>query len=353
MRKKIICGILMLMLLFTLTACSSNDQGGKDSEGSGEKQKLVISTWGLNEDLLWENVFKPFEEEHNVEIVLETGNNSERLTKLKNNPNSEIDLVYLAEAFSQEAATEGLFEELDYSKIPNTEKLISKAKELAENKMNVPYTLNRIAIAYNPEKVDFEINSWTDLWRPELAGKISIPDITTTFGPSMVFVSALKAGVDEENIDKAFDALEQLKPNIVKTYSKSSDLANMFAGGEIVAAATAEFVVVNINQATPEVAYINPEEGSFLNFNTISITKNSNNKDLAYEFINYALSEEVQTRTAKALGESPVNGDVQLTDEESKNLTYGEDVNQGNTINYQFANPLMKDWIDKWNRILN
>jgi putative spermidine/putrescine transport system substrate-binding protein len=69
MMKKL-CALLILILVFTsIVGCSPKEE---------ETNQLVISTWGYNEDKLWENVFKPFEEAHNVKIVLETGNNSER-----------------------------------------------------------------------------------------------------------------------------------------------------------------------------------------------------------------------------------------------------------------------------------
>ena len=38
---------------------------------------------GFNLDVLEENVFAPFEEMHNVDIVLDTGNNSDRLARLQ------------------------------------------------------------------------------------------------------------------------------------------------------------------------------------------------------------------------------------------------------------------------------
>ena len=144
-----------------------------------------------------------------------------------------------------------------------------------------------------------------------------------------------------------------MKPNIVKTYSKSSDLANMFASGEIVAAIAADFAYGNIAKAKPEVTYVVPESGTYLNFNTININKNSKNKELAYEFINYALSEEVQERTAKALSESPVNTDVELTEEEATNLTYGSVVDNAKIIDFKFVNTLMDEWVNTWNRIMN
>lgn len=353
MLKKSLAIILAAGLMVgSLVGCGNKNEGGESAKG--DNKKLVVSTWGLSEDILWENVFKPFEEEYGVNVVLEIGNNSERLTKLKNNPNSEIDIIYLAEAFATQGIEAGLFEEIDYSKIPNAKKMNDKAKTTVERGYGPAYTLNSLGIVVNPD-AGIEINTWEDLWKAELQGKIAIPDITTTNGPAMVALASDKAGVafKDDNGEVAFKELEALKPNVVKTYSKSSDLANMFASGEIVAAVTADFAYGIIAKASPQVQYIVPEEGTYLNFNTINISKNSKNKDLAYEFINYALSAEVQARNAKALSESPVNAEVELTEEESKNLTYGKVVENSKVIDYTVVNRLMDEWVNTWNRIMN
>lgn len=348
MKKRILSALLVGVISATaLVGC------GK-SEGAQSNKKLVISTWGLNEDVLKETVFNPFAEEHGVEIVLDIGNNSERLTKMQNNPNSQIDITYLAESFAEQGIESGIFEELDYSKIPNAKNINSKAQTTVERGFGPAYTLNSIGIVVDPS-AGIKINSWEDLWKPELANKIAIPDITTTNGPAIVEIAAAKAGVDVEtdNGEAAFKELEALKPNVVKTYSKSSDLANMFASGEIVAAIAADFAYGNIVKAKPEATYVVPESGTYLNFNTININKNSENKDLAYEFINYVLSDEVQERAAKALGDSPVNTNVELTEEEAKNLTYGPIIDNAKTIDYKFVNTVMDQWVDTWNRIMN
>lgn len=342
---------LALVLALSMTALVGCGSSSAASEGTTE---LVISTWGLNEDLLWENVFTPFEKEYNAKITLEIGNNSERLTKLENNPNSTVDIMYLAESYSAQGADKGLFEELDYSKIENATKLNDMAQSTVQAGFGPGYTLNSIGIAVDTS-AGIEINSWEDLWKPELVGKIAIPDITTTFGPAMVQIAADKAGVEvsEDQGAAAFKELEALKPNVVKTYSKSSDLANMFASGEIVAAVAADFAYGNIAKAKPEVELVIPTSGTYVNFNTININTNSKNKDLAYDFINYALSSEVQERTAKALAEAPVNADVTLTEEESTNLTYGDILNNAKVIDYSVVNPLMETWVDTWNRLMN
>ncbi len=356
--KKLSLILVLALILVSVAGCGQQNEvnNASNEEGqSNEPTELVISTWGFNEDALWKDVFTPFEEENNVKIVLETGNNSDRLTKLKTNPSSKVDIMYLAEAFAQEGASEGLFAEIDYSKIPNAEKIISKAQYLVEQGYGPAYTLNRAALAYDPTKVDFELTKWEDLWNPALEGKVSIPEITTTFGPSAMYIASNKAGVDitSDEGSAAFDALEALKPNLVKTYSKSSDLANMFANGEVVAAVAADFAFGNIKSGAPDVVFIDPEEGAYLNFNTINIVKGTDNKELALKFINYALSAEVQTRTAKSLGESPVNMDVELSEEEVQSLTYGDKVETYNTIDHKFVNSAKSQWIDKWNRILN
>lgn len=348
MKKRTLSLVLAgLMTMTALTGCGSSEK----SEGSN---KLVISTWGLNEDLLWENVFTPFAKEHGVEIVLEIGNNSERLTKMKNNPNTNIDITYLAESFAEQGIEAGIFEELDYSKIPNAQKLNEKAQTTVNNGFGPAYTLNSVGIVVDPS-AGIEIKTWEDLWKPELAGKIAIPDVTTTNGAAMMSIAAEKSGkaIGSDDGQAAFKELETLKPNVVKTYSKSSDLANMFSSGEIVAAVAADFAYGTIAKAKPEVSYVVPQSGTYLNFNTININKNSKNKELAYKFIDYALSAEVQERTAKALSESPVNTEVELSAEESSKLTYGEVVDNAKVIDFKFVNKMMSNWIDTWNRIMN
>ena len=321
---------------------------------SGDAQKLVLSTYGLSEDISEEEVYTPFENEFSCEIVTETGGTNDRYTKLAADPNSTIDVIELSQAMTAKGTDEGLFDTIDLSKIPNAEKLIPTAKEIAEAGQGVPYTINSIGIIYNPELTGFEITSFDDLWDERLAGMVSIPEITTTFGPAMVYVASDHAGVDvtTDNGEAAFKALADLKPNLVKTYTKSSDLINMFTSGEVAAAVVGDFGVPTIVAANPTLVYVTPD-GAYANFNTINVTKNCANKELAYEYINYRISEELQTKTGKALNEAPTNKDVTFTEEESKDMTYGDKAAKVKVVDYAFVNPILNNWIDQWNRTIN
>ncbi len=371
MKKRVLAAVLCASAM-AMTACggssSSTDTKAADSasaaegsseadtkaEASGDKQKLVLSTYGLSEDISAEEVYKPFEEEFNCEIVTETGGTNDRYTKLAADSQSSIDVIELSQAMTAKGIEEGLFEDIDLSKIENAADLIGAAKTMAEAGQGVAYTINSIGIMYNPDAVDHEITSFDDLWDPSLEGMVSIPEITTTFGPAMVYMASDHAGVDikSDNGEAAFQALAELKPNLVKTYTKSSDLINMFTSGEVAVAIVGDFGVPTIQAANPNLVYVTPDE-TYANFNTISITKNCANKDLAYEYVNYRLSKELQSKTAAALNEAPTNKTVELSDEESANMTYGAKAENAKVLDYSFVNPQLNNWIDQWNRTIN
>ena len=342
---RIMSSVLLASAMLLLAACGNG----------GAKDKLVISTWGLGEDVLWADVYEPFEEQYNVEIVLETGTTPERYTKLESNPNSEVDVIELSQKAAADGYAAGLFETPDYTNIPNTQDLIPSAQKIIKDGSGTPYVINSIGIIYDQAAVGFEIKEWADLWKPELKGKISIPDITSTFGPAIVHIANDYKGGDLK-ADKgaaAFEGLKELHPNVVKTYTKSADLANMFSSGEITVAIVGDFGYPMIKDAHDAVEYMVPKTGTYANFNTIEINKNSKNKELAYKYIDWRISQEVQKNGAGTLNEAPVNATVELTPEEQANKTVGEIAETAKVIDYTFVNPLMDDWIDQWNRIMN
>ncbi|WP_053368171.1 ABC transporter substrate-binding protein [Bacillus sp. FJAT-27245] len=346
MKKKLGLVGLTFITAGILAACGGNAEG---------KQKLIVSTFGLEEDKMQEDVFKPFEEKYNVDIVLETGTSSERITKLKSNPNSTVDVIELSQSNAADGAAADLFEKIDSTKVPNMENLIESAKELSADGSGPAYTLNSIGIIYNKEAAGMEIKEWDDLWNPSLKGKISIPDITSTFGPAMLHIASNHENVDitTDNGAAALKGIKELAPNVVKTYSKSSDLANMFQSGEIVAAVVGDFAVPIISTSNPKAEYIVPQSGTYANFNTINVNKNSKNKELAYKYIDWRLSQEIQEKTAVSINEAPSNKEVVLDGETAKNKTYGEVAERTKRIDPKFVNENLESWINQWNRILN
>lgn len=319
---------------------------------SAEPAELIISTWGYNEDLFRKNVFEPFEQANNVKIVLEVGNNSDRLNKIRAMEDSDVDLIFLAEAFAVQGIEEGLFETFDRSQVPNIEQAYEVCKAPHGESYGPSYTVNRTGIIYDTAMVDFEVTSWSDLWNPAFEANLAIPEITTTAGPGMVVLAGQKAGTDAlENADAAFAELTALKPNVMKIYSRSSEMVNMFAQGEIIGAVANDFAFGRVLDAVPTAVWVDPVEGGFVNRNTVNLVKGTDQAELAYKLINFWLSEEVQKANALDKIDSPVNANVELTEEESYGLTYGAELMESlQAIDSTQVNGVKAEWIDRWNR---
>lgn len=348
-------GFLTISLLSAaLAGCGGgNDQSKEGAAGGADKgdpQKLVISTWGFAEDFFRKEVYEPFEKEHNVKIVVEIGNNAERLNKIRQG-SSQVDLIYLSDYYAQQGIDAGLFEKIDRSKIPNIENIYDIAKAPLGEEYGPAYTIGQFGIAYNPNVIQTEVKSWKDLWKPELAGKLTLPNITSTTGPMLLDAASQVAGSAEFNEDQAFAKVKEVNPGVVKYYDKTSEYVNMFSQDEIAVGPIMEMYFKDIQAAVPEAKFVTPEEGGYAVMNTVNIVKGTKNKELAEAFINWQLSKDVQEKTAKAKVDSPVNKDVKLTEEEAKGVTYGAEViNKLRKLDMKFVNEHSKAWIDRWNR---
>lgn len=346
MMKKAKLAIICVMLLGVLAGC------GKKASA----RKLTISTFGIATKQMKQDVLNPFATETKTKVSTQFGDSSPRFTQIEHNPNSSVDAIELSQNNALTGVKKNMWAKLDVTKIKEFKNLSSAQQKLAKETNSIPYTLNSIGIIYNSNKTD-KITSWDQLWDKKYRGKIAIPDISTTFGPAMLYLAGEHAGtpVTADGGKAAFKALKELKPNVVKTYSQSSDLANMFKSGEIVAAVVGDYGVSMVKSALPSAVYTVPASGTYANYDTISILKNSKNKDSAYRYINYRLSQSVQKKAAnpKTLNYAPVNKAVHLDAKTAQYQTYGAVAKRAKTIDFGYVNRHLSTWVTTWNNIMN
>ncbi len=338
--KKIIS--LLVVFVLVLSSCGS----------SSDENTLVVSTWDFNVDLMEETWIKPFEEEYGVDVVLDTGSTGERYSKVSSNPNHGVDIMFTSQYYESKGQKEGLWKEFDSSKLTNYDSLYEKAKAPNGKAGGPAYTYNRLAIVYNKDLVDGDIKSWKDITTNKSVEKITIPTITDTHGPSLLYAIANTLGVDlftEEGEKAVFDELEKLKPIVTKSYSSSTDVINMMQSGEAQVALVPEYYYDSIKEVVPNAVWVDPTEGAVLNFNTIDITASSEKEDLAYEFIDYMLSPEVQQKVADAHLDPPVNSEVKL-DSYIDGIPF-ESVDSFESIDYTKVIDKMDEWQVKFNEI--
>jgi putative spermidine/putrescine transport system substrate-binding protein len=317
-----------------------------------DAKTLTISWWGFNGEKLESILLAPFREKCGCEIVFETGNNADRLNKLKIRNGEGVDLIYLSDSFSQTGIEEGLFQPFDRSKVPNLAGVYDLA-QAPQGEYGPAYTLGRVGIVYDAAKVTTPITSWNDLWREDLKSSLSLPGITTTAGPMVVLKAGEHAGVDPyTDTDGAFKAIEELKPNVVKNYNTGSEMINLFSTGEITAAIAQDFTLAQIQAAVPTVKWADLSEGAIATVNTVNIPKGAANPDLAYEFVNFLLDPAMQQKLAEEGVDAPVATAVKLTPEQAALWTYGADtIASLQRLDYGKLNAAKASWIERWNEL--
>ena len=330
----------------------------EETEASGEKpfegQSLTISTFSFNAELLQKNVYDPFMEQTGCELIVEGGKNAERVTKIKESPDA-YDVVIIGDSFITDLINEGLIAEIDSSKLTNLDALYDCAKAPFGEQYGPAYTFNRLGIVYDSAFCPIELTSWADLWSPELEGSIAIPDITATSGPLFYYATAnafgLTPGADDDAI---FEKLAELKPNVVRTYTSANDTITMLNQGEISAAVLLDYSYTSAKQASEDYVWVDPAEGSYSGFNAINILKDCENMELAEAFVDFYISYEVQLAEALDGVDSPVRKDVELTEEQAQNFTYGEEtINSLLFPDWTVINDSMADWVNRWNELFS
>src|SRR5258707_7685744 len=267
------------------------------------QDKLVVSVWGVVWRALVDNLIgKKFTAATGVPVEYITGGTIDRLNKeklAKGNP--ESDITFTTSHVGWLYANDGLYEQLDLAKVPNARPLVEQAKIS-------PYHIGTWAyvytIGYRPDLlkgVAFE--SWADLWKPEIKGKLAAPD----FDPShLIAVAAMLSGGDAATWEKGQAKLKALKPSFKAFYTNDANSQQLIANGE-----TPVQVILSMNahymagEGVP-IELVIPKEGAVLGIDSVAIMKGSKKADLAYKFINIALDPQVQAEVAKFKKRSPV-----------------------------------------------
>jgi len=315
-------------------------------------ETLTLSWWGFNGDRLEEFILAPFRAECGCEIVIETGNNSDRLNRVQIRGGGGVDVIYLTDSFSQTGIEAGVFQPVNRDLVPNIAGLHPLAQD-PQGEFGPAYTIGRVGIVYDSARVATPITAWADLWREDLRGQIALPGITTTAGPMMVMIAGDTAGVNAfDDEDAAFARLEAILPNVVKNYNTGSEMINLFSTGEISVSLAQDFALGQLQAAVPTIVWADLADGDIATLNTINIPTGAANVELAHRFINFVLDPARQRILAENGVDAPTHAAVDLTPEVAARWTYGaEQLASLRRIDYARMNAARPDWIERWNEL--
>jgi putative spermidine/putrescine transport system substrate-binding protein len=316
-----------------------------------EKRKLYVSHWGFGWDLIDKLVIKPFEKEYNVEIILISGTTSERYTKLVKGVEPIPDVIFLPDYYAYRAIQQGLLIRLDLSKLQNYQYIYDFIREQLPSYIKdygVPHTIQDLGIAYRTDR-HAQVTSWKDLWREDFRNEILWPAMTATSGPMALVMTALAFTGDMHNVDIAFKKLKELTPYIKAYYTRSGDPQLYMERGEVDIVPILRYNWGPLKNLSLPIGIVYPAEGSMYVLNVISVVNGSKNVDLAYKFIDYWISKEVQQKLSDALVDAPINKMVKVPSGHPFDISGV--VQRPIYLDPKFLAENLEGWVNKWREI--
>lgn len=284
------------------------------SVSAAQAGELNIVNWS---DFVSPEALESFQKGSGVKIKYDVLDSDDSLQAKLLGGNSGYDVVYPSSTFMAKQIEAGVYEKLDWSKIPNRTnldpELMSKlAEQDPQNQFGVPYVWGTDGLIVNLTKVrevlgtDAKVDDWNLILDPVVAQKLSKCGISLMDSASDVFPIVLAhMGRDPNSKDPsdylaAYAELKKVRPYITQF---STSYLNDVVGGDICVAAgwSGDATVIKQRMAEAgikdEIVYLTPKGATGLWFTLMGIPKDAPNKENAYRWINHLLSKEMAAST--------------------------------------------------------
>jgi putative spermidine/putrescine transport system substrate-binding protein len=191
--------------------------------------------------------------------------------------------------------------------------------------------------------------NWTDLFRPELKGKVIVPPVSNTYGMYYLVELARENGGSERNIDPGFEALKKLAPSVVDwttTYAKISDLLQQETALVAVFGNASGWEIaqrgVPVDVIVPDPSYMSPT--------VAGVVKGSPNPEGARALLNWLISEKVLKYRAERFGQTPMNREVKVEGPTASRVLKGDDLKKLIALDYDYMTTVRSDWNARFQR---
>lgn len=195
----------------------------------------------------------------------------------------------------------GVITPIDTSRIENWSNVFPVLKHVRGVALDgetylVPFDWGNTSIAYRPDLVDIEEESYDILLDERYRGKMAMFDSAET----ATALGALIAGysnpfnLDDAQIEEAYKIVAKIHQNLLFYWTDVSQLAQALASGELVAATSWNETVVTLKQQGVPVKYMNPKEGMLTWVCGLALVKNGpGDEQQKYDVLNAVLDPQV------------------------------------------------------------
>jgi putative spermidine/putrescine transport system substrate-binding protein/spermidine/putrescine transport system substrate-binding protein len=320
--------------------------------------------------LVWEGYADPsfirsFEQQCKCKVSASyMGSSDELVAKLRGGSASNYDVISPSSDVATTIAKAGLATPLDLGKIPTYTLLSPKLTSLplvrVKNEVfGVPFTWGPNPLIYDTTVFPQPPESWTVLWDPKYRGKISVWDELST-----IYMTAQILGFDKPDPNQLYNLSDQqleavkrklleLKPNVRKMWSTGGELTNLFLNHEVVAAMGWPLNTAELKKRNFPVGETIPKENTTGWIDHLMITSASENKELAYQFLEYMVQAKTQRAVADVTHYTPANPQAgrMMTPEQRQLLHLDDADNYQKRIYFWQDFPRRGKYTEIWNEV--
>lgn len=348
--RRWLSGLIVLILLLLLIP-----RHRPVDAASFRGQTLHVQFWGGEDgQAIQKHIVEPFMKETGANVIVEYGNTAGSIAKAraqKNDP--QLDVILLDDIGVLTLAREGVLKRLNLAKLPHAGQIDSLY--VVGGGYGIGFFNYITTILYHKTLVNPAPKSWNDLWDPKYRGKVLSPAITSTLALLLTVMAARLNGGSLNNLAPAWPKLQALRPNILSFLENRVQGAELFKSGEALLAVDIPYYFkAYIQQGYPIAMTVNLKEGYFsITGSACIVNGHKGNEDLAYAFIDHALTAEAQTGMAHDLWYGPTNPNAKLSPLEAAWMVHApEQFRHAIQVDRLKLLELRPTIIDEWNKVM-
>ena len=288
-----------VVLVFTVGTAFAN---------SANQRVVNVCSWG---EYIDETLIDEFEEKTGITVNYQTAESNEALYSLLKSGAGDYDVIVPSDYMIAQLIEEGMLEELDYSKIPNFQKIAPRFTHLdydPDNKYTVPYTWGTVGLIYNSTMVDAPIDSWEVMFNRDYAGDVLMfRNSRDAMGVALMYLGYSLNTTDVNELNEAYDLLAKSKQEGVYQAFVMDEVFQKMEGNNAAIAPYYAGDYLTMLDNNPDLEFVIPKEGSNWFVDAMCVLKDAPHQDEAAEWINFMASTEANLKNMHYIGYASPN----------------------------------------------